>query len=101
MSQQIDRSGKKVPELRKECSERGIRTAGRKDELIQRLADYDRNQDFRGPAVLIPEADIMPEWPPATSFRTIISADLAQMPQVRYKCYHSVIRENARQCKLR
>ena len=82
MYQPIDRSGRKVPELKKECSERGIKSTGRKNELIQRLADYDRNQDFRGPAIPIPDADPMPEWPPATSFRTITTSDLDKMPKV-------------------
>ena len=81
----IDRSGRKVPQLKKECSERGIKSTGRKAELIQRLADYDRNDDFRGagPSLIIPDADAMPEWPSPTSFRSVTTADRDKMPKVK------------------
>ena len=74
--------GKSVPDIKKALAERGAKTTGKKEELIERLVAYEENDDFRGPAITLPEADPMPEFPPIAFFRTLTTSDKDTMPQI-------------------
>ena len=77
----VDRSKWKLPDLKAECRRRGIRIEGRKKDILERLESYDKNDDFRGPAIVIPSA---PKFPPVnmSSFRTLILSDRDILPKV-------------------
>ena len=77
----IDRSKWKLPDLKAECRSRGIRIEGRKQELIDRLEFYDKNDDFRDPPIELPSA---PKFPAVNEswFRTLILSDKDILPKV-------------------
>ena len=82
----VDRSKWKLPELKAECRRRGIRLEGRKQEIIDRLESYDRNDDFQGPPIVLPPA---PKFPAVnlSSFRTLTVSDKDILPNVsKEKC---------------
>jgi hypothetical protein len=69
--------------LKKELAARGAKLTGRKSELIDRLGAYDRNDDFRGAAVIQPESLPMPNFPKMAAFRTLTAEDKDSVPKVR------------------
>ena len=71
----MDWSKCNVPDLKKALIERGAKTSGKKADLIKRLEDYERNSNFVGPYVALPEADPMPNFPPLASFHTMTLED--------------------------
>jgi hypothetical protein len=73
-----------VTVLKKELAARGAKLSGRKAELIDRLEAYDRNDDFRGAAVIQPESHPMPNFPEMAAFRTLTAEDKESVPKVRY-----------------
>lgn len=86
-----DRSSWTVAQLRKELAARGARVSGRKSELVQRLDDYDRNQDFAGPSVPIPDISPMPIWPKGT-FKSLTEADRELLPAIPKECIEKYIK---------
>ena len=76
-----DRSKMKLPDLRKECAERGIRAVGRKHEIVDRLEDYDRNADFRGPPIVYPSEEDM-AYPEPSMFKSLLTSHKEEMPKV-------------------
>lgn len=76
----VDRSTWTVAQLKRELSARGARVSGRKGELIQRLEDYDKNDDFRGPSIPVPESSPMPAWPQNALFKSITDRDRDVLP---------------------
>ena len=65
----------KVDRLKQELRERGAKLTGKKAELIDRLESYDRNDNFRGEEIVLPEANPMPDFPPLSSFRSLTLGD--------------------------
>ena len=64
---------KTVSVIKQALADRGAKTTGKKDELIERLVGYEENDDFKGPRVVLPEADPMPEFPPTAFFSPLTS----------------------------
>ena len=71
----MDWSKYNVPDLKKALIERGAKTSGKKADLIKRLEDYERNSNFAGPSIILPEANPMPNFPPLASFHTLTMED--------------------------
>lgn len=72
----------KVERLKRELALRGAKVSGRKHELVERLLSYQRNDNFQGEVIAVPDADPMPEFPPTTSFTTLTSSDRSNVPQI-------------------
>ncbi|XP_052271822.1 uncharacterized protein LOC127872536 [Dreissena polymorpha] len=60
-----------LPELRAELKKRGARTVGRKNELVERLISYERNQNFGKIETLEPEYHM--KLPDATTYSDVNS----------------------------
>lgn len=73
---------KRVAELKQALRDRGGKTTGKKRELVERLQGYERNDDFRAPAVVIPAADPMPGFPPLASFHSLTPEDRCFIPSI-------------------
>jgi len=71
-----------VDKLKVELARRGAKTTGRKAELIQRLEDYERNQDFQAASVSTPAESPMPYWPDANLFRSLTPAHQPLLPKI-------------------
>ena len=73
---------KTVPVIRQALADRGAKTTGKKEELINRLVAYEENDNFQGPAIILPEVDAMPEFPPTAFFRTLTTSDRKTLPPI-------------------
>lgn len=81
-------SGKEISaltlkELKSELKKVGARLGGKKADLVQRLLDYKRNQNFPDPAVEIPESNPMPNWPEPSVFHSLTIQDREKIPKIR------------------
>lgn len=72
-----------VNQLKQELRKVGARLGGKKADLVQRLKDYQRNQNFRDPDLDIPAVNPMPIWPEATSFHSLTLNDQGLVPKIR------------------
>ncbi|CAB4054702.1 MKL [Lepeophtheirus salmonis] len=68
--------------LRKELNKQSARKSGRKSDLIERLVSYQRNADFRGPVVQIPDMVPMPIWRDSGYSKSIIKSDKTSIPPI-------------------
>ncbi|CAC5422087.1 MKL [Mytilus coruscus] len=69
-----------IPKLKNELTRRGATTTGRKTDLIERLRAYDRNANFRGVPVNLPEP-LDPQWP-LTGFQQLRSEHKIMLPKL-------------------
>ncbi|XP_071139766.1 uncharacterized protein [Mytilus edulis] len=69
-----------IPKLKNELSRRGATTTGRKTDLIERLRAYDRNANFRGVPVNLPEP-LEPQWP-LTGFQQLRPEHKIMLPKL-------------------
>ncbi|XP_033727389.1 uncharacterized protein LOC117316737 [Pecten maximus] len=69
-----------VSQLKKELGRRNAVTNGRKIDLVQRLESYDRNQDFKSPAVHLPDP-LEVTWP-ASGFQQLMPSHRQQLPKL-------------------
>ena len=79
-----DPSQWKVTRLKEELRDRGAKLTGRKDELLERLLAYRRNDNFQaGPSISLPPSQ-MPKFPPTSSFHSLTSSesDRAAVPPI-------------------
>lgn len=72
-----------VYQLKQELRKVGARLVGKKADLVQRLKDYQRNQNFRDPEVDIPAANPMPSWPEVSLFHSLTLNDQDLVPKIR------------------
>ena len=64
-----DRSRWKVPDYQRALAARGAKISGRKQELIQRLEDYERNDNFGATPIIIDTTNPLPNFPAIAKFR--------------------------------
>ncbi|XP_078331975.1 uncharacterized protein LOC144625336 isoform X3 [Crassostrea virginica] len=69
-----------VDQLKKELGRRGAATTGRKTDLIERLEAYERNQDFRGPIIVLPPEDNR-DWPDR-GFNQLLKEHKTYLPKI-------------------
>lgn len=78
-----ERLGKlKVAELKQRLGEIGAVKTGRKRDLINRLILWDRNNNFSGPSITLPEQFPIPSWPNAP-FQQLSLEDQENIPNIR------------------
>ena len=70
-------------ELISELNRVGAKTSGRKSLLIERLEAYQRNSNFPGPTIPIPEPNEMPLLPQVSLFRSLTPRDWERLPSIR------------------
>ena len=64
----MDRSRWKVVDYQRALAARGAKVSGRKKELEERLAAYERNENF-GYQAIISQDDPLPHFPDISKFR--------------------------------
>lgn len=79
-----------VHQLRSELAKVGAKTTGRKAELLERLEAYQRNSNFLGPSVILPESNPMPEWP-QEGFKSLTAENHSVIAQIREQQVHNYI----------
>ena len=77
----MDRSRWKVKDYQRELAARGAKVTGRKKELIQRLEDYERNDNF-GAVPLVLGEDPLPEFPDISKFKTLTVSHREEVPKI-------------------
>ena len=77
----MDRIKWTVKDYQRALASRGAKVSGRKQELIERLAAYERNDDFGFQPVAL-EADPLPHFPDITKFRTLTNSDKNLVPKI-------------------
>ena len=63
-----------INNLKIELRKIGAPLSGKKADLLQRLIDYKRNDNFARSEVFIPRANPMPSWP-GSGFRSLTMED--------------------------
>lgn len=71
----------RVDQLKIELMKIGAKTTGRKSELIERLGDYHRNSNFKGPSISLPGQEPMPNWP-VSGFKSVTPEGRNGLPKV-------------------
>jgi len=82
-----------LAQLKLELARRGARTTGRKSELVTRLRDYERNQDFTGGRTDVPVPDelAMPKWPSTAVFKTLTMDHHEVLPPTKSEHLHQYV----------
>ena len=75
----MDRSKWKVIDYQRALASRGAKISGRKKELEERLAAYERNDNF-GYQVIVAANDPLPNFPDISNFRTL--KDKTEVPTI-------------------
>ena len=67
---------------------------GKKKDLVQRLLDWNRNNNFRGPTIDIPDPICIPEWP-RQGFKSLTIEAKDSLPSIRNEhiCQYVVSRQ--------
>ncbi|XP_046577422.1 uncharacterized protein LOC124285270 [Haliotis rubra] len=69
-----------VQKLKQELIRRQAATTGRKTDLVERLKAYDRNDDFRGTVIHLPEP-LDARWP-SSGFRQLLPKHQSILPPI-------------------
>ncbi|CAB4063005.1 unnamed protein product [Lepeophtheirus salmonis] len=68
--------------LRRELNKRDAKISWRKSDQIDRLVSYQRNADFVGPVVQIPDMAPMSIWRDSGDFKGIVESDRKSIPPI-------------------
>ena len=71
-----------IQQLKKELVQCGAKFSGRKAELVKRLEDYERNQNFQSAPVLMPAENQFPSWLNSSLFRSLTPEHRRLLPQI-------------------
>lgn len=72
-----------IGQLKVELRKVGARLTGKKAELVERLQDYKRNNNFADADLEIPEPNPMPDWPEPSLFHSLTIEDRGIIPNIR------------------